>query len=454
MNSRALVSACVVLAWCVLARAADQLIEYPLAFPRGRAMGGTGMSYGGSDGSVYANPAWAGSFRRLCLTFPGASVSVDNSFFSFLAYMAQNSEQFDSSSGATEADQNAFFADSVMRRFDGKWFGISSEIVDFSFLVRGFGLLFRNRFSADFSANRGLLFPFMLAEYGQERELLLVYGRKFANDHVQVGAGVKVLQQQKRVVSLPSTQIGRVGDDFWSLSESDWRQGLGLDLGVVGNIPGRRHAALSVRDIGLKTREQGVPQVSLGYAREIRSGSYEDHHFVGGITGAAEYVNIAGSGPPLSKLKLGGEIEFNLFPRDWLSTYLRSGFDGGYITFGAGIRVLKAIVLDYVTSAEETGGYVGQDARRKHLFFGKIQVDFNRFKRGNGADVEVLTDEAPLDTVREESRKTTEPMDTLPGPENKDPMEDLDALPEASESASEPAEIPEMPAEPVLEGTE
>jgi len=424
----------------VCALGAGELLSWPLVFPRGNAMGGTGMSYGGTEESVHRNPAWAGDFHRLCLTVPGLGLNIDNNFFSVLAYMAEHRQEFDSAQS-----DNTLFADSLMRKFDGKWFGMDAEIPDLSFFIRGLGVMFRSRFSANFSANRGLLFPFMLAEYGQERELSVVYGRKFANDYLQIGGGVKFLRQQKRIVSVASNNIGKIDNDFWVLSESDWQHGIGLDFGVIGNVPGRRHLAASVRNIALKTREQGVPEISFGYARDIRQLAHDEHSFVGDITAAAEYVNLLGTEPALSRLKLGGELNFNLLPRSWLTLRLRSGLDGGYLTFGIGARALRFVSIDYVTYAKEIGSYVGQEVRRRHLLYGKVQLNFNHIEKKPSA--EVLEDEAPV------QKQAPVPADSLPPAGERQPPPPPPAAAPPSEKAA-PEQLPEPslpPQEPVPE---
>jgi hypothetical protein len=417
MQTRAFIKFfCAIIVASCTAYTADDLISFPLVFPRGEAMGGTGMSYGGSEEAVYRNPAWAGSFRRLCVTVPGISIDIDNNYFSLMQYMAEHKDEFGDSSAAESAGaqtgaQNAFFADTLLRQFDSRWFGFSANIIDFSIFIRGFGLLLRSRYSADFSANRGLLFPFMLAEYGQERELSLVYGRKFARDHIQIGLGLNLLQQQKKIVSVASKDIGTIGPEFWSLEDTEWQRGLGLDIGFVGNIPGRRHVAASVSNIGLKTREQDVPEISFGYSRELREVPYDEYHFIGNITGAAEYLNVLGDAHPLARLKLGGEMTFNILPREWLGFHLRTGLNGGYLTFGIGARALKFITVDYVTYAEEIGSYVGQEMRRKHFLYGKVQFDFNKKKKADKKEEEAGAEEADESAEEEGSEEEQQELE-------------------------------------------
>lgn len=362
----------------VYSRAAE-LQRFPLSFARGEAMGGVGVALASGSDGVYCNPAFNADFHRFAFSLPAADVEIDNSFFTLMRFLGENREQFDPDSAATVTGKSEGF-DKLVRELDTKWYGLNANVIDLSVHFRHFAVLLRNEFSADFQVNRGLLFPFVVGDYGQVRELSVVYGRPLGN-RVKAGVAVKGLVQRKRQMVLAVQSVGEIDSNFWKVPEEEWVSALGLDFGTVVDVPVVGNAGLAVRDIGYTIEGRQWPEVSIGWSRSLRAVPEKEYSFLGDIVVAADLADIMGPGPGLAKLKTGIEAELNFLPRNWLTIRFRAGLNGGYPCVGVGGQVLKVLYLDYATYAVERGYYVGQEPRRTHQVAGRVFVNF-----GGGED--------------------------------------------------------------------
>lgn len=357
---------------------ADELLPFPLYRARSHAMGGARVAVGGHQESALSNPAFNAEYRRLAFTIPAAALRLDNTFFSFLRFLEENREHFDREAESTDAQSEQF--DKLLREVDTRWYGMGTDLFDAMVHFRGLSVALRNRFSVDFSVNRGLLFPFVVGNYGQVRELSVGYGRSMTG-RLRLGVAAKALVQRKKKVAVASNSVGTIDSNFWKIPEESWQRSVGLDAGLLLKVFGNGQLGCSVRDIGLSIEGREWPEVTVGSLWRLRHPPAGKGGVLGDVLLAADYADVLNPGPELSKVKLGIETEWNLLPWRLLVLFLRGGLDGGYPTFGVGTRILGLVFFDYTTFAEEGGAYAGQKEVRRHLIAGKITLDFNRRKK-------------------------------------------------------------------------
>ena len=375
---------------------ADELLPYPLYRARSRAMGGARVAVGGHQESALSNPAFNADYRRLALTIPAAGLRLDHTFFSFLEFLEENREEFDREESSDEGRSEQF--DKLLREVDTKWYGMGTDLFDAVVHFRGLSVALRNRFSVDFSVNRGLLFPFVVGNYGQVRELSVGYGRSLT-DGLRVGVAAKALVQRKKKVAVASNSVGTIDSNFWKIPEESWQRTTGLDAGLLLKVFGNGELGCSVRDIGYSIEGRDRPEVTVGSLWRLRHPPPGEGGMLGSVHLAADYADALNPGPELSKVKLGVETEWNPLPWRLLQIFLRGGLDGGYPTFGVGTRILGLVFLDYTTFAEEGGAYAGQKEVRRHLIAGKITLDFNRRKKKQSEKRPSPEEEEPAEEV-------------------------------------------------------
>jgi hypothetical protein len=352
--------------------AACEILPYPPVFTRPAGIGGAFVAVAGDHESAFFNPASAAFNQRLSVTFPYLGISIDNDLFSLLDYLSSNSTAFDKND--TTGIKNLAFIDTTLRRFDDKWFGLSWPTFSTSVFYRGFGVMARNTNTVEFMADRGLLFPFVVAQYGSMAELSLCYGRFFPHG-VAAGMTVKLAVDKIKTVTVASNSVGKLDSSALTVSKADWRRGMGLDIGVTKALTRNSQAAFVWRDMGMSIKGEKYPNWSVGYSRYFLKREDGARRFIEHILLAADYADMLNA-VFLTGLKMGGETAMNILPAGWLGLAVRGGIDGGYLTTGAEVKALKIVRLAYATYAEETGRYVGQQCRRVHLVSGQLSLRF------------------------------------------------------------------------------
>jgi hypothetical protein len=136
--------------------------------------------------------------------------------------------------------------------------------------------------------------------------------------------------------------------------------GWGLDAGLLYEIlPTELRIGFAIRNMGLEMDGDGVPlahDIGIAYL----PGPFRNQGMLRYVNFALDYHQPFSSGPWWRKLAAGAEMNLRL-------AQIRVGLHEGYLTYGLGASLL-VFQIEFVSFAQELGGYPGQIEDRHYLF--------------------------------------------------------------------------------------
>lgn len=289
-------------------------------------------------------------------------------------------DKYDSSFNAAKDDpmglmQNQKLFDDVYQ-FDRVPIPVKTSI-DMGGAIRNYGGAIWTDDEASVQIDRGALTPKAGVRLTSTIAAEAATSRSFLKDRLNLGFGYRIVARTDEFREYDVTELqdkGREGATrllFQSLSNlrrsEDW--GHGLDLGFLWfQTPGLRFAG-TVQNVGMKFYRHFVtPDLAVGLAwapRPFQRNDKWSRKINFGLS-ATELLEDTLGYKPLSKLNFGGEWEQTVIPHTLVGR-VSVGVKGGYPTAGVSGTLLHVFRGEFLTYAEESGKFTGDEESRYYM---------------------------------------------------------------------------------------
>lgn len=325
-------------------------LPYLYKGPRPLGMGGAFVALSNDANALFYNPAGLADVKETRM-----------SLFDIETEVGEGAYDFYSDALDVDTDNEAEVAQ-FLRKYMGDY--AHAAVTSFPNYTRpnfAFGLI------ASMKSNlqvRSRQYPKLHVDAIEDAGMCAGYAKAFMDDSLLVGSSLKYLYRKS--IEEQYTVPDIITHDFSDRLDDDTNDGSGvlLDIGVIYRL---NEFKPNGKDVGLQVglSANNLIGSDLGDAQDL------DEHIDIGISSRLEKVTIALDyvdlfGQMGEDDDIGKRIHFGIEYTPTKTLVLRTGFNQGYLTFGASL-VTRVVQLDVLTYAEEVGTYSGQCDNRRYL---------------------------------------------------------------------------------------
>lgn len=367
---------------------------------RPAAMGGAFTAIADDYNAYFYNPAGLTQIQKWQLQLFDVPVTVSDDLFDLYEWVNDNETAIKDYEKQSEETKTKIMNDIIDRvsRFRVHVSGsvlnpnfISSPIGLANNLKLNFGLGLFNVYDAKIKINSGLLVPTidMFGALDVAGMIPLAFRMEKAPfdlpGSLSLAGTIKIIQrgrleeQRKSILEFsefdPALQRGRgVGLDFGTLYQLNGQWNFGLMVADIFGTPIQYDAVVSNNITKPEATYVITPTVNVGVAWRPQNFYFWTNKFISlnrHFVFALDVKDVTDEQEKLvdetffKKVHMGAEYQTKMLS-------LRGGFNSGYPTFGAGLR-LWILNLDYAFYGEELGMYAGQMAEWNHMISAAIR---------------------------------------------------------------------------------